>query len=122
MKLDRLSYLELVVYHVDATFYDFPSRCCIVRIPLDRIDFNCPSSVFPIGFSLGQLRKLNSIGLFNNPDLYKVVGHRPFDKHLIDRQFSVLETKFRDTAIKAYNCYYKYLKNIGSTYFEQKDF
>lgn len=122
MKLDRLSYLELVVHHVDASFYDFPSRCCYIRIPLEKIVFDRPSFCVPIDFSLGQIKKLNSIGFFKDPNLYLVDGHRPFDKKLIDWQFPDFEDKFRDACVKSYNAYSHYLDFIGSNYFENKVF
>lgn len=122
MKLDRLSYLELVVHHVDANFDDFPRRCCYIRIPLERIDFNCSPDRVPIDISLGQIKKLNSIGFFRDVNLYKVVGCRPYDKKLLELQYTDFENKFRESCIKAYNYYSHYLDFILSNYFEKNEF
>lgn len=99
MKLERTKYLEFVVHHKDFTLYEYPSRFCVIRIPFDKfIDYN---GVFEL--SLGQVRKLFSIGYFDNPDDYIAVGRRPFDRELID--YKTWPAVFRYSCLDSFNKY-----------------
>lgn len=110
MKLDLLSYLELVVQHKDATLAEYPSRFCIIRVPFERINF---SKFCSIELSLGQLRKIHSIGLTYSCDWhdYIVIGHRPFDNKFIG-MYPEFNDKFFDSLSSCYHLFWPYFDDV----------
>lgn len=98
MKLDRTNYLELIVHHKDSSLHEYPSRFCVLRVCYSQAPDSVIPGVFSFSLSVGQIRKLISIGFFSDPDSYLAYGHRPFDKDLIKYPISFHQI-FRDRVL-----------------------